>query len=136
MTGAAKRLAQVGARVGESPLWLPDRKIWLWLDMQRRQVRRHDPATGEDRVIADGFAEDLACMVRWTDSSVLLGSVRGLFRLALNGTAQPLPCPTNCPPARSSTTARSTVTARCGSARPTLPKPPPLDGCGALLVAR
>ncbi len=98
MNGPLARRAQAGARLGEAPLWLPDRNIWLWLDLYGRQVRRHDPATGEDRVIASGFAEDLACIVRWTAGAALLASGRGFYRLPLDGGgAQPLPCPIDLP---------------------------------------
>jgi sugar lactone lactonase YvrE len=93
------RLAEVGARVGESPLWLPEAGVWLWLDLQGRRVHRFDPATGTDRVIAEGFAEDLACLARWTAEAVLLVSVRGFHRVALaTGAVTPLPCPIDLPP--------------------------------------
>jgi sugar lactone lactonase YvrE len=93
-----QRLARVGARVGESPLWLADRGVWLWLDLQGRRVHRHDPATGTDTVIAEGFAEDLACLVRWTRDALLLVSVRGFHRLALaDGSVSPVPCPVALP---------------------------------------
>lgn len=85
MRTKVERLAAVGARLGESPLWLPERKVWLWLDLQGREVRLHDPATCTERVIASGFAEDLACAVRWTSEAVLLASVRGFFRMPLDG---------------------------------------------------
>jgi sugar lactone lactonase YvrE len=98
MSGAVERLAAVGARVGESPLWLPDRKLWLWLDLQGREVRLHDPATGTDRVIASGFAEDLACAVRWTAEAVLLVSVRGFYRMPLDGgRPEAIGCPIDLP---------------------------------------
>jgi sugar lactone lactonase YvrE len=98
MSGAVERLAAVGARVGESPLWLPDRKLWLWLDLQGREVRLHDPATGTDRVIASGFAEDLACAVRWTPEAVLLVSVRCFFSMPLDGgPPEAMACPVDLP---------------------------------------
>lgn len=99
MTAAVVRMARAGARVGEAPLWLPDRKVWLWLDLQGRTVHRHDPATATDRIIASGFAEDLACLVRWTEEAALLVSVRGFHRLDPDsGQTAPLPCPIGLPP--------------------------------------
>ena len=99
MRGPVERLAQVGARLGESPLWLPDRRVWLWLDLYGRGVHRFDPASGTDRVIASGFAEDLACLVRWTDADALLVSVRGFHRLSLDdGQTSPLTCPIDLAP--------------------------------------
>lgn len=99
MMGPVERLAKVGARLGEAPLWLPDRKVWLWLDLYGRSVHSFDPATGTDRVIAAEFAEDLACLVRWTDATALLVSVGGFHRLALDdGQTLPLTCPIDLPP--------------------------------------
>jgi sugar lactone lactonase YvrE len=98
MSMGMERLAPVGAQVGESPLWLPERGVWLWLDLQGRRVHLHDPQTGENRVVAEGFAEDLACLVRWTEEAVLLVSVRGMHRLSLaDGATHPLQCPINLP---------------------------------------
>lgn len=92
------RLAAAGAQVGESPLWLPERGVWLWLDLQGRRVHLHDARTGKNRVVAEGFAEDLACLARWTDAAVLLVSVRGFHRLSLtDGASHPLPCPIDLP---------------------------------------
>jgi len=99
MTGSVVRMARVGARVGEAPLWLPDRKVWLWLDLQGRTVHRYDPVTATDRVIASGFAEDLACLARCTEGAALLVSVRGFHRLDPDsGQTAPLPCPVGLPP--------------------------------------
>jgi len=99
MSGPIGRLAPVGARLGEAPLWLPDRKVWLWLDLFGREVHCLDPATGRNRVFAAGFAEDLACLVRWTDSTALLVSVRGFHALSLDdGQARPVTCPIDLPP--------------------------------------
>lgn len=93
MSGRVERLAAAGARVGESPLWLPGRDLWIWLDLQGRQVHCHDPRTGLNSVIAEGFAEDLACLALWTDGTALLVSVRGFHRLSLaTGEISPLPC--------------------------------------------
>ena len=94
-----RRLAATGARVGESPLWLPERGVWAWLDLQGREAHLFDPRTGEDRVIAGGFAEDLACLARWTPDACLLVSVTGFHRLGLDtGEAEPVPCPIRLPP--------------------------------------
>ena len=84
--------------MGESPLWLLRPRVWLWLDLQGRQVHRYDPRTGRDAVIAEGFDEDLACLARWTDEAVLLVSVRGFHRLSLaDGAVRSIPCPVDLP---------------------------------------
>lgn len=92
------RLAATGARVGESPLWLPDRKVWLWLDLQGRCVHRYDAATATDMVIAQNLPEDLACLARWTADAALLVSITGFHRLDLaRGTTASIPCPITLP---------------------------------------
>jgi xylono-1,5-lactonase len=97
--GPIERLAKVGARLGEAPVWLPERQVWLWLDLYGRAVHSFDPASGIDRIIAAGFDEDLACLVRWTGDAALLVSVRGFHRLSLeDGQTRPVPCPVNLPP--------------------------------------
>ena len=72
---------RAGAWLGEGPLWLPPLGAFLWLDMPGREVHRFDPRRYEDRVIADGFDEKLACLVRLSDGSVLLVSATGFLRL-------------------------------------------------------
>jgi len=64
MSVEVRTLAATRARVGESPLWLPEEGVWLWLDLQGREVHRYDPARAQDRIIASDFAEDLACLAR------------------------------------------------------------------------
>jgi D-xylonolactonase len=94
VTDGVSRLAKAGARVGESPLWLPGPGVWLWLDLQGRRVHRYDPRTERNAVIAEGFAEDLACLARWTDEAVLLVSVRSFHRISLvDGSVRPVSCP-------------------------------------------
>lgn len=98
MIGGVQRLAPTGARVGESPLWLPEKGVLLWLDLQGRKVHLHDAGTGSNRVLIEAFAEDLACLARWTADTVLLVSIRGFHRLSLADRAvTPLPCPIDLP---------------------------------------
>jgi sugar lactone lactonase YvrE len=93
-----ERVAEVGTRVGESPLWLPERGIWLWLDLQGRTVFAYDRRTNENRTLAENLPEDLACLARWTPDAALLVSVTGFHRLDLtDGTVSPLPCPVPLP---------------------------------------
>lgn len=98
MTGPVRRLTEAAAQVGEAPLWLPDRKVWLWLDLFAREVHQYDPATGQDRVIAGGFAENLACVVRLPGDAVLVVSVTGFHRLSLaDGAVATVACPVALP---------------------------------------
>lgn len=96
---AVRRAAAAGARLGESPLWLPDRGVWLWLDLYGRKVWQHDPATGTQRLLAEGFAEDLGCLARLSADAVLVVSVRGFHRLDIGGgKVTPLACPVDLTP--------------------------------------
>ena len=98
MSAAVHVLARTRARVGESPLWLPDERAWLWLDLQGREVHRYDPARSEDRVIATGFQEDLACLARLEPGACFLASVTSFHRLdTTSGATAPLPCPVTLP---------------------------------------
>ena len=69
------------AQLGEAPLWFPTERVFLWLDLLGREVHRFDPIRGENHVIARGFTENLACLVRLTDGDVLLVSATGFHRL-------------------------------------------------------
>ena len=81
-----------GAQLGEGPLWLPSRGVFLWIDMPGREVHRFDPRSGEDRVIAGAFDEDLACLLGLSDGFVLLVSARRFHRLDPDsGATAPLP---------------------------------------------
>ena len=71
----------VAAQLGEAPLWLPSERVFLWLDLLGREVHRFDPDRCEDTVIAGGFTENLACLVRLSDGHVLLVSATGFHRL-------------------------------------------------------
>ena len=79
------------ARLGEAPLWVPSHGVFLWLDLLGREVHRFDPVRGEDRVLARGFAENLACLVPLRDGFVLLVTATGFLRLdPRNGATHPL----------------------------------------------
>ena len=83
-----------GAQLGEAPLWLPAHGVFLWLDLLGREVHRFDSKRGEDRVIAGGFDENLACLARLSDGGVLLVTATGFLRLEPeSGVTVPLPAP-------------------------------------------
>ena len=71
----------VGAILGESPIWLPDSGVFLWLDLLGRKVHRFDPHRRENAVVADGFSENLACLVRLSEGHVLLVTATKFVRL-------------------------------------------------------
>lgn len=82
------------AHLGEAPLWLPTSGVFLWLDLLGREVHRFDPQSGIDRVIARGYAENLACLARLTDGFVLLVTATQFLRLdPASGVTTPLPAP-------------------------------------------
>ena len=70
-----------GAQLGEAPMWLPSLEAFLWLDLYGRRVHRFDPLRGENRVIASGFRENLACLVRATGGQVLMVTATRFLRL-------------------------------------------------------
>ena len=89
-----RRHIPAAARLGEAPLWLPSPGVFLWLDLYGREVHRCDPRRNEDRVIAGGFDENLACLVRLRDGSVLLVTATGFLGLdPESGATVPLPAP-------------------------------------------
>lgn len=82
------------AHLGEAPLWLPVSGVFLWLDLHGREVHRFDPQSGKDRVIASGYAENLACLARLTGGFVLLVTATQFMRLdPASGVTTPLPAP-------------------------------------------
>ncbi len=88
------RHVAAAARLGEAPLWLADRGVFLWLDLVGREVHCFDPHGGDDRVIAGGYAENLACLARLNDGFVLLVTATQFLRLdPASGVTTPLPAP-------------------------------------------
>ena len=47
MTGI-ECVADVGARLGECPLWSPTEQVLYWVDIHGNTVHRHDPSSGTD----------------------------------------------------------------------------------------
>ena len=84
----------VRAELGESPLWLPEHRVFCWLDLPGRTVHRFDPVTRDNSVIASGFDTDLACLARLPDGMALLVSAQGFQRLdPETGCLSPCACP-------------------------------------------
>ncbi|MCY3874873.1 MAG: SMP-30/gluconolactonase/LRE family protein, partial [Rhodobacteraceae bacterium] len=84
----------VGAILGESPIWLPDSGVFLWLDLLGRKVHRFDPHRRENAVVADGFSENLACLVRLEEGHVLLVTATKFIRLdPVSGTSAAVDAP-------------------------------------------
>ena len=84
----------VGAELGESPVWLPETGEFLWLDLLGRRVHGYDPSRRRHRIVAEGFRENLACLVRLTDGCVLLTTATGFLRLdPASGSTQPAALP-------------------------------------------
>ncbi|MDE2791904.1 MAG: SMP-30/gluconolactonase/LRE family protein [Paracoccaceae bacterium] len=71
----------IGAILGESPIWLPDSGVFLWLDLLGRKVHRYDPRKRENVVVADGFSENLACLARLAGGHVLLVTATAFVQL-------------------------------------------------------
>lgn len=84
----------VGAELGESPVWLPEAGEFLWLDLLGRRVHGYDPSRRRHRIVAEGFSENLACLVRLADGCVLLTTATGFLRLdPASGSTQPAALP-------------------------------------------
>jgi len=71
----------VGNILGESPLWLPDIGEFFWLDLLGRRVHGYNPCQRRHRIVADGFQEDLGCLVRLANNCILLITATGPLRL-------------------------------------------------------
>ena len=83
-----------GASLGESPIWLPEAGRFLWLDLLGRSVHSYDPARHRHRIVADGFRENLACLVRIAECHVLLATATGFVRLdPVSGATSPVELP-------------------------------------------
>ncbi len=84
----------VGATLGESPIWLPEPGVFLWLDLLGRKVHRFDPHRRENAVVADGFSENLACLVRLAEGDVLLVTATRFVRFdPVSGTSAVVDAP-------------------------------------------
>jgi sugar lactone lactonase YvrE len=58
------------ARLGECPVWDPERATLLWVDVYNHRVHRFDPATGADRYVDTG--DVVAAVALTTDNRILL----------------------------------------------------------------
>ncbi|MXX88656.1 MAG: SMP-30/gluconolactonase/LRE family protein [Boseongicola sp. SB0677_bin_26] len=84
----------VRAELGESPVWLPEAGEFLWLDLLGRRVLGYDPSRRRHRIVAEGFRENLACLVLLRDGCVLLTTATGFLRLdPASGSMQPVALP-------------------------------------------
>jgi sugar lactone lactonase YvrE len=82
------------ARLGECPVWDPDRATLLWVDVYNHRVHQFDPATGDDRHVDTGelvpaiaLTHDHRILVALRDQLALLdprtGSLERLCRIDL-----------------------------------------------------
>jgi sugar lactone lactonase YvrE len=76
------------ARLGESPVWDPDRRQLSWVDIYNHRVHRFDPATGDDRCVE---TDDLVSAIALTSDGRLLAALRDrLALLSEDGATRPL----------------------------------------------
>jgi sugar lactone lactonase YvrE len=66
------------ARLGECPVWDPQRRLLLWVDVYNHRVHRFDPATGQDRFVE---TDDVVSAIAPTEDGRWLVALRD--RLAL-----------------------------------------------------
>jgi sugar lactone lactonase YvrE len=78
--GVANVLA-ARARLGECPVWDPDRRLLVWVDIYNHRVHRFDPATGEDRFVE---TEDVVSAIALTKDGRWLVALRDRLALLLD----------------------------------------------------
>ena len=65
------------ALVGEGPVWLPDERVLLWLDIKGQRLFRHDPATGAAR--SWSLPDRVGAVIPRTRGGYVLLAKRGVF---------------------------------------------------------
>ena len=74
-----KVVTEVGAILGEGPIWHAADQAIYWVDILGRRVFRHDPATGDTSVVHEG--EQVTALAETDRGGLLLVTRRGLMTL-------------------------------------------------------
>lgn len=88
MTATARLALDARAMLGECPRWHAAEERLYWVDIERRELHRFDPATAADEVRA--FAAPVGCFAFRRAGGLLLGMKDGMAVLA-DWTAEPEP---------------------------------------------
>ena len=88
MTGEPRPVWQVGAQLGEGPLWLPDEQALWFVDIKGGNIHRFDPATGLGESIATGGKPSFVVPI--AGGGLLVGSGNSLHRLVDGRLGPPL----------------------------------------------
>lgn len=79
---------QVGASLGEGPIWLPGEAALRFVDIKRGRLHRYDPATGTGTSLDVGGMPSF--IVPESGGGLLVGSGHGLFRLTGEALGEPV----------------------------------------------
>ena len=81
----------IGATIGESPLWDASAGVLYWSDIKAPALYRYDPRTGENA--GWPVSSDLGAFALMEDGAALVALREGIFRLDLNSGALDLLAP-------------------------------------------
>lgn len=75
---------KANARLGESPVWLADEGLVMFVDIKGRKIHRFNPSTGA----CDSFetAEDVGCVAATEDGLIVAAMRSAIFLLNTDGT--------------------------------------------------
>lgn len=74
-----RRVLEIGAELGEHPVWSAAGQCLYWLDIEKQTINRFDPATGLNR--AWQLAVRPGCFALQADGSALLAAQDGFYRM-------------------------------------------------------
>lgn len=79
------RVGHIACRVGESPLWCMQRRVWYWVDISACRIWRFDPGTAVTRHWQT--REMVGCIALDDAGKLVAGMESGIFRLVLRDSA-------------------------------------------------
>ena len=82
MSPAVRLVWDIGAQLGEGPIWCPDEQALWFVDIKGGAVHRHSTATGTNESFATGGKPSF--VVPEFGSGMIVGSESGIYRL-ING---------------------------------------------------
>ncbi len=83
MTALFEAVLDAGCALGESPVWLADAGVLMFVDITGRRLHRFDPARGDHRAVP--LDEDIGCVAPCLGGGFVAGLRSGLWRLDAAG---------------------------------------------------